>query len=127
MEQYGNAVWLYFLDALDEEFFVGFSSLGVTKWPIPPPDGQRREVGFIPMLAVASRFQGKPSCGGGKHYIETIMEHVTEQARERGYKELCLFVHADNTRAIRLYNRHGFRIVETRNDKGLLKMLRLLD
>ena len=98
-----------------------------TQWKIPPPDGAKREAGFIPMLAVALRFQGKPNGAVGQRYIDEIMGHVMRQARKLEYRELCLYVHEDNTRAIRLYRRYGFQVLGTRNDKGNLRMLKLLD
>jgi len=127
MLQRNNAVWLYFIDAADEEYLVGFSSLGTTKWRIPPPDGPRREAGFIPMLAVALRFQGKPDGDPGKRYVDDMIEHVVQESRKRGHRELCLFVHENNARAISVYSRHGFQTLGERDDRGLLRMLRLLD
>jgi len=127
IEDHGNAVWLYFLDAVDEEFLVGFTSLGQTRWPLPPPDGPRRNVGFIPMLAVASAFQGKPTAAARGRYVDEMLEHLIEQALRQEYRELCLFVHKDNQRAIRLYERYGFAALGTEDDRGNLKMLKLLD
>lgn len=128
IQKYGNAVWLYFLDSpYDGEFLVGFSALGKSRWKIPPPDGPIREVGFIPMLAVALCFQGMPDgCPAGNRYIDEVMEHVIQQARGRRYREVALFVHKDNARAIALYERHGFQTLRGSDAKGNLKMLRLL-
>lgn len=127
MQERGNSVWLYFIDAIGETFLVGFSSLGTIKWRIPSPDGTRREVGFIPMLAVASRFQGKPDKSAERHYVDDMMDHVVEESRKRGHRELCLYVHEDNTRAMRLYHKHGFVPLGTRDGNCNLKMLKLLD
>jgi ribosomal protein S18 acetylase RimI-like enzyme len=127
IQERGTTVWLYFIDAVGEEFLVGFSSLGVTRWRIPPPDGPTREVGFIPMLGVALSFQGKPNGATGERYSDQIMQHVIEQARERGYCEVCLSVHADNVRARRFYDRYGFETLGLKNGRGNLKMLKLLD
>ncbi len=129
IETHGNKVWLYFVDVdvFDEKYLVGFSSLGKVKWKIPPPDGLEREAAFIPMLAVSLRFQGKPEGENTKHYSDEIMEHVIRVAREQGHRELCLYVHEDNARARRKYEKHGFSVLGSKNSKGNLAMLKVLD
>lgn len=128
MQDHGTSVWLYLLSvpALEEQpYLVGFGSLGTTRWVIDPPDGPKREAGFIPMLAVASAFQRKPA--REKRYSEIILEDLIDKARGRNYRELCLFVHKDNGRAIRLYERYSFRPLGGPDGRGNLRMLRLLD
>jgi ribosomal protein S18 acetylase RimI-like enzyme len=127
IQDQGNSVWLYYLDAMDEESFVGFASLGVTTWRIPPPDGPKRDAGFIPMFAVATSFQGKPSPAGQKRYSQQILEHVLDEARKRGFREVALFVHENNRRAMRLYEKCGFQAIGGRDERGNLRMLKLLD
>jgi ribosomal protein S18 acetylase RimI-like enzyme len=127
IQTYRNTVWLYYIDTVGEEFLVGFSSLGTVEWQIPNRDEPKRKVGFLPMLAVSLRFQGKPDCENATHYIDEIMEHVLQQARERRYHELCLYVHEDNGKARRLYERHGFSVLGPRDDRGILRMLKRLD
>jgi ribosomal protein S18 acetylase RimI-like enzyme len=131
MEERGTRVWLYLLhaaldDQLEEEYVVGFSALGTTTWAIPPGGG-KREVGMIPMLAVASSFQGKPSGQGTKRYSQQILEHVIAEARKSGFRELCLKVNAENDRAVKLYERIGFKVLGSRDGRGHFSMLRLLD
>jgi ribosomal protein S18 acetylase RimI-like enzyme len=128
IREHGNKVWLYYVDAVDEEYLVGFSSLGITRWKIPaPPDGEERDVGLIPMLAVALAFQGKPRGDDVKRYSRQILDHVIAQARERGYRELCLSVSATNLRAIKLYQRAGFKILGPKDGRNNYRMLKLLD
>ena len=71
--------------------------------------------------------KAQPKEAAGRRYIDEIMKHVIQQARELGYRELCLCVHKDNTRAIRLYRRYDFQVLGTRDDRGILRMLKLLD
>ncbi len=125
---HGTTVWLHFLEVekLSEEYLVGFSSLGTTRWSIPPPDGPKREAGFIPMLAVALAFQGRPEGGQPKPYSHLIMEHIITEGGKRGYRELCLFVHEDNVRAFCLYQRFDFQVIGERDERGMLRMLKLL-
>lgn len=129
MQVYGNSLWLYFLNVamLEEQYLVGFGSLGVTRWAIDPPDGPKRDVGFLPMVAVASSFQGKPTTQGERRYSQLIMEDLIAKARERNFRELCLYVHKDNIRAIRLYNSFRFRQIGGPDAKCNLRMLMLLD
>lgn len=126
MHKYGTEVWLYLRDAIDEEHLVGFASLGKTKWKIPPPDGPVRSVGFIPMMAVSQAFQGK-ACRDGKNYSVTIIEDVLTKAREHEYRQVCLTVNQENTKAIRLYERHGFQQLSGPDGRGNLQMMMLLD
>lgn len=99
----GNTVWLYML----EDCVVGFASLGTTMWEIPPPPDVKQEILYIPMMAVASAFQGKPDTR--PRYAEQILGHVIEEARDRDNGLLGLLVSSGNRRAMRLYERVGFK------------------
>ena len=125
MEQHGTEVWLYWADANGEEHLIGFASLGVTRVPIPLPDGQRQEVGFIPMLGVARSFQSK-FLGKGKKYSHWIMESIIEKAREREFRRLCLYVHKDNLAAQRLYEKFGFQYIAGEGAHGNRGMMRFV-
>jgi len=82
-----------------------------------PPDAPRMFVplielealaagtGYMNLIAVAPEFQGK---GIGSRLIEHFEEHY------RGPAGLSLIVSDSNTGAIRLYERHGFRVAATR-------------
>jgi ribosomal protein S18 acetylase RimI-like enzyme len=129
IEKYHNKVWLHFIDVppLNESFLVGFSSLGLTKMPVPYPDGSRRHVQYIPMLAVASAFQGKAIDDSGRKYSVAIMEHVLAAAGVLQPRDLCLLVHADNLRAISLYSQFGFEVIGEPDGRKMLRMLKRLD
>ena len=116
MDEYGTEVWLYFLvvPELGKEYLVGFSSLGPAK--------ASPEMGYIPMLAVASAFQGKPEDSEGGRFSHRIMKHVLATARERGFRDVCLLVHDDNVRAKRLYTRFGFAVATKKDKKGNVRM-----
>lgn len=58
--------------------------------------------GYISDLAVDKSFEGR---GGGRMLLETAEDWV----RTRGYRLLTLYVFAGNTRAQRIYEKHGFR------------------
>ncbi len=129
IEKYRNKVWLHFIDVppLNESHLVGFSSLGATKMPVPYPDGSRRHVQYIPMLAVASAFQGKTIDDSGRKYSAAIVEHIIAAASmlERP-KDLCLQVHADNLRAIALYSQFGFQSIGEPDERQMIRMLKRL-
>ena len=129
IRDYETQVWLYyvFVEVLDEEILVGFSSLGITNWRIPGPEDPKRTVGFIPMLAVARSFQGKSASSEGKRYSRLIMDDVISKAREHGRSELCLTVDPKNHRAIRFYEQAGFRQIEGPDTHGNLRMHKSLD
>ena len=102
ISKHGNSVWLYVV----EECVVGYGSLGLNKWRFPPPDGPKQTVGYIPMLAVASAFQGMPL--QGDRYSTQIILDLKEEAKRRSYGKLCLMVHEENTAALRCYTDCGF-------------------
>jgi hypothetical protein len=52
----GNEVWLYY-DGAD---LVGFGSLGTTTWRIPPPQGERTKLAYIPQIGILRNFQRCP-------------------------------------------------------------------
>lgn len=47
----------------------------------------------------------------GKGLGETLLEHCLQTARERGFETLWLGVWEENRRALRFYEKHGFREV----------------
>ena len=102
MEEYKNTVWIY--ESGDD--VVGYGSLGQIRWPFPPPNGPKEQVSYIPMLAVASAFQGQ-SDGNGR-YADQIVEHLISEARSSAFTRLCLMALDTNVGALRLYKRNGF-------------------
>ena len=119
---------MHFIDVppLNESHLVGFSSLGHTKMPVPYPDGSRRYVQYIPMLAVASAFQGKTIDDSGRKYSVAIMEQIVAAASMLQPKSWCLQVHADNLRAISLYGQFGFQSIGEPDGRNMLRMLKRL-
>lgn len=94
--------------------------------PVPYPDGSRRHVQYIPMLAVASAFQGKSIDDSGRKYSAAIMEHILAAAGMLQPKDVCLQVHADNLRAITLYSQFGFQSIGEPDERKMLRMLKCL-
>ncbi len=125
MHDHGTKVWLYFVEWDGEEFLVGFSSLGPTKWRFPPPDGPQRRVGFVPMLAVATAFQGKSFDERNRRYSHFIMDHIIAAARAEQYPDLCLFVHPENRKAIHFYETYRFAFIGKTGPKKAQMYMRL--
>ena len=52
-----------------------------------------------------------------------IMQHVYQDARNKGFKEMRLSVHVDNTQAIGFYEKEGWEKIETKDGRwlGLMK------
>jgi len=71
----------------------------------------------------------------GRGDADRLMEAMTAVAREAGHLQLELYVLSTNSRAVRFYERHGFRVTGTvpravyRNDafEDDLHMVRMLD
>ncbi len=105
-------VWLY---ASEADGFVGYGSLGKTRWNVPEGSATRQYISLIPALAIHRPFQGKPSGAGVVKYADQILDHLRFEATEAVKTDgrlplLGLFVDPRNEKAIRLYRRHGFRI-----------------
>lgn len=128
----GTRIWGFENESAE---VVGFGSLGTSRWRWPLPDGPHLSVLLIPMLGVASRFQGLPADPQSRFAVR-ILSHLIAEARQRiaeigatGREPppewLLLLVHQDNLRAIRFYERCGFlRIpdVVRRNNHCVMKL-----
>jgi len=130
----GTRVWIFETVA---GHVVGYGSLGTTRWKWPLPDGQRTSLVIIPMLGMDSRYFGQPPEPEWR-YANQMMAHLIHEATRlvsewpRGDKKYCrklvLFVHRDNRRAIRFYERCGFEAISGSIDEsGHFKMLYDLD
>jgi hypothetical protein len=107
-------VWLYF-NATTE--LVGYGSLGKSKWPDPgmnPPirDLPAVPISLIPSVGIQTPFQSGPAGAAYEDkYSTQILNHLVIEARRKlGERQpyLGLYVHPDNRRAIRCYQRYGF-------------------
>ena len=65
------------------------------------------DTGDVMTVAVAPAYQGR---GVG----DALVGELVQRARDRGATALLLEVRADNTPAVRLYERHGFEHISTR-------------
>src|SRR5262245_42150133 len=105
--QQGNHVWLYVNEA-DE--VVGFGSLGAAMQRWPRSKDPPLLVSSIPMLGVARQFWGQPPGPSEDRYSTRILADLIAEARQ--YQDerpiLILFVHIENVRAVRYYERAGF-------------------
>jgi ribosomal protein S18 acetylase RimI-like enzyme len=69
---------------------------------------------FISNIAVLSAYQGQ---GLGKY----LLSQVEKTARERGFNKISLTVDLENERALSLYTRTGFNVIETVEIESLQK------
>lgn len=114
IEKRGTKVWLF---RTELDVIVGFGSLGMTRRKWPPPDGKYSNLLIIPMLGIDRRFHGQPP-DPDKRYSKQILSHLLHEARQLFQSNqnagretlplLTLYVHEDNYRAIRLYEKVGF-------------------
>lgn len=101
-------VWLY---ATEEDGLVGFSSLGTSKWALEP-GSERIRLSIIPWVGIQQRFWGQPDGEGERRFSDQILDHLLYEARLQDAEPyLGLFVDRRNVRAIRVYERAGFREV----------------
>src|SRR5665213_2509602 len=103
----GNQVWYYYTR---EEGIVGFASLGESKWRWPLPGDSAVPLNLISMLGIDRRFWGQPEGPAEDRFSAQILDDVIIEARSPALRKplLGLFVHIDNHRAKRLYQRAGF-------------------
>ena len=132
MRKHGTRVWLY---RNDSNVVVCFGSLGITRRKWPPPSGDYSNLLLIPMLGIDYRFQGQPP--DPRHrYSNQMVSHLRFEAIQlldahlkagrSTLPLLCLYVHRDNRRAIRLYEKFGFDAEPSAARGELLLMIQKL-
>ena len=106
---HGTKVWLYFNRAGE---FVGYSSLSLNQWKYPDPKSPKIPVAVIPNVAIDQRFFGKPTGPPEERYSAQVMEHLIDEATGLPSQPVVmgLFVHQENKRAIRFYEKCGFTV-----------------
>jgi GNAT superfamily N-acetyltransferase len=124
MEKHQTKVWLFENSA---GTLVGFGSLGPTRRRWPPPDGDYLQLLLIPMVAIERAMHGKPDDPEWR-YSHQIMSHlIAEAGHWRASSEhspasrpswLLLMVHPENHRAMKLYMRFGFELIEHASHHG---------
>src|SRR5260221_1743841 len=104
----GCEVWLYFKRQGERNHLVGFGSLGEPPWKYPPSTPLHPNI--IPNVAVALRFRGKPAGPWNQRYAYQIMSDLISEAAAHADRSplLMLYVHPQNLRAIRFYEKIGF-------------------
>lgn len=104
----GGDVWLYATEAGE---IVGFGALGVSHWRWPTNKDRPRRVSVIAALGVDMRFQGQPPGPPEQRYAAQILRNLIAEAADvpAGERLVGLFVHPENARAIRFYERVGFQ------------------
>jgi hypothetical protein len=104
----GGQVWLF---TTSQKELVGYGSLAVTRWHYPDPASKRTTLALIPAVAIQKPFWGKPEGPREERYSSQILDHLINEASRLPLAApmLGLFVHPENQRAIRAYERAGFR------------------
>jgi RimJ/RimL family protein N-acetyltransferase len=104
----GAKVWLYANQAKE---VVGFGSVGVTRWKYPEGSRKRAALAVIPAVAIQKPFWGKPDGPPEGRYSTQILHHLLAEAARLplDVPVIGLFVHPDNARAIKAYERAGFK------------------
>jgi ribosomal protein S18 acetylase RimI-like enzyme len=102
---------------------VGFASLGTTKkWPWPEDIRPHVVAHHIVACGITIEFQGKPPGPPDERYSTQILDDLIAESRKNTDSSispvLTLFVHPENSGAIKLYERVGFQFYEhTYTDK----------
>jgi GNAT superfamily N-acetyltransferase len=104
---HGAEVWLYLTEAGD---LVGFGSLARTMQRWPGPKDPQILASVIPMLGVDRHFWGQPPGPPEDRYSAQLLDDRVAEARTLRSERpiLVLYVHVDNLRGIRFYERSGF-------------------
>lgn len=99
-------VWLY---RTETDILVGFGSLSEPGWSYPNRNDPKPNL--IPMLGIQRQFWGHPlNSLPEERYSWQIMDDIVEEAAKHKERApvIVLYVHPDNSRAIRFYNSYGF-------------------
>lgn len=105
----GTDAWLY---VTEQGELVGYSTLSGREWRWPDArKSPRQPINVIPAVAVHLRFQGQPREPGTKKYADQILDHLRFEAMQHSERLplLALCVHPLNERAIKWYQRSGFK------------------
>src|SRR5262249_37006244 len=105
--EHGNAVWLYVTDG----DLVGFGSLGIALQRWPRAKDPQINVSIIPMLGVDKKYWGQPPGPRESRYSPRLLDDLIAEAMKHSAERpiLILFVNEKNTRAVKLYERAGFK------------------
>jgi GNAT superfamily N-acetyltransferase len=101
-------VWLYFDRSGN---MLGFGSLAETTQRWPSSKDPKIPATVIPMLGLDVRYWGQPSGPPEERYANLILQDLVQEARAlaQSHPILVLYVHVNNVRAIRFYERAGFQ------------------
>jgi GNAT superfamily N-acetyltransferase len=113
----GGDAWLY---VTEQDGVVGFASLARSNWRWPGNRDRPRRLTIIPALGVRDDLKGKPDdAPPEERYSAQILRDLIGEAVARFSQYsaegldptpiLALFVHPENVRAIRFYERAGFQ------------------
>lgn len=105
--EWGTDVWLY---ATEDDGLIGFGSLGQSRWNWPLATSKRVPISLIPAVGIHRPFQGQPRDGQSPRFSDQILDHLIYEAQQHSerHRALGLFVHPENSRAIKVYERAGF-------------------
>ena len=105
----GGKVWLY---ATENRDIIGYGSLAVSRWNYPESANRRVALVLIPAVAIQKQFWGKPDGPRESRYSSQILDHLLSEAAwlKVDVPVLGLFVHPENKRAIKAYERAGFAL-----------------
>jgi ribosomal protein S18 acetylase RimI-like enzyme len=113
----GCKVWLY---VTPQKEIIGYGSLALTRWNYPEPSSKRVALAVIPAVAIQKQFWGQPDGPKEGRFSSQILDHLIVKAAylPTAVQVLGLFVHPQNQRAIKVYERAGFQhFTQTFTDK----------
>jgi ribosomal protein S18 acetylase RimI-like enzyme len=85
---------------------VQYAGFLVRAWPLTSVKEAEEDEYFIAHVAVLPAFQGN---GLGTR----MLTHAEQAARESGFRKLSMTVDVENRRALALYSRMGFELIQT--------------
>jgi RimJ/RimL family protein N-acetyltransferase len=100
-------VWLYLTE---DDDVIGFASLALQVITLDESSQQFGEALMLPYYALRTKYHKKPDGPWQQYYSRQILRDLLAEARKHPSQNtrLGLYVHPNNTGAIRLYEQFGF-------------------
>lgn len=110
IDEYSRKIFAsaFTVEAWEQEKLIGFIAVYL--------NDPQKNMGFITNVSLLTEFKGKG-------IASKLLESCVDSARKSGFKFIKLEVAVMNDNAIKLYEKYGFKIVSTENNKHTMQLM----